>query len=47
MKTKEELKQKEVKILKCTKCGKEYIFDVLSQRCPECGGTLEKETVIR
>ena len=27
MERKEELKQKEVKILKCIKCGKEYIFD--------------------
>jgi hypothetical protein len=50
MERKEELKQKEVKILKCIKCikcGKEYVFDVLSQKCPECGGTLKKETVIR
>ena len=47
MEKKEELKQKEVKILKCVKCGKEYIFDVLSQKCPECGGALKKETVVR
>ena len=24
-------KQKEVKILKCDKCGKEYVFDSISQ----------------
>ncbi len=32
----EVLKQKEVKILKCEKCGKEYVFDSISQKCPEC-----------
>jgi len=31
METKEALKQKEMKILKCVKCGKEYVFDTLSQ----------------
>jgi Zn finger protein HypA/HybF involved in hydrogenase expression len=45
MERKEEPRQKEVKILKCMKCGKEYIFDALSQKCPACGGTLKKETV--
>jgi rubrerythrin len=47
MERKEELKQKEVKILKCVKCGKGYVFDVLSQKCPECGETLKKETILR
>jgi len=47
MEREEELKQKEVKILKCAKCGKEYVFDTLSQKCPECGGNLKKETVVR
>mgnify|MGYP001095081437 CR=1 FL=1 len=47
MEKKEELKRKEVKILKCVKCGKEYIFDVLSQKWTECRGTLKKETVVR
>jgi Zn finger protein HypA/HybF involved in hydrogenase expression len=47
METKKELKQKEVKILKCVKCGKEYVFDTLSQKCPECEGTLKKGTVVR
>ena len=45
MEKKEELKLKEEKILKCEKCGKEYVFDSISQKCPECGGTLKKVTV--
>ena len=47
METKREVKRKEVKILKCVKCGKEYIFDVLSQKCLECGGALKKEITAR
>lgn len=38
----EVLKQKEVKILKCSKRGKEYIYDTISQKCPECGGTIKE-----
>ena len=41
------LKQKELKILKCEKCGKEYVFDSISQKCPECGGTVRKVIVVR
>ncbi len=47
MKGEEKLKPKEAKILKCVKCGKEYVYDMLSRRCPECGGGLKKETVVR
>jgi rubrerythrin len=50
MKTKEEPEGQEVKILilKCEKCGEEYIFDSTSRNCPECGGILEKkEAVLR
>ena len=36
--------KKEVKILKCLKCGKEYIYDSTSKYCPECHGALEKAT---
>ena len=46
MERKEVEKQKEVKILKCVKCGKEYIFDSASQNCPECGGALKKNTAV-
>jgi len=50
MKTKEEPEGQEVKILilKCEKCGEEYIFDSTSRICPECGGILQKkEAVLR
>jgi len=50
MKTKGEPEGQEVKILilKCEKCGEEYIFDSTSRICPECGGILEKkEAVLR
>ena len=37
----QEMELKEAKILKCIECGKEYIFDSFSHRCPECGGALK------
>jgi hypothetical protein len=42
---KEGREKKEVKILKCEKCGKEYLFDSVSQYYSECGGILKTETV--
>jgi len=47
MERKEEPGLKQVKILKCVKCGKEYIYDSVSRRCPECQGSLKEETVLR
>ncbi len=47
MEKKQEPERKEVKILKCIKCGKEYIFDSVSRYCPECKGALKAETVVR
>ena len=47
MEERQATKQKEIKVLKCAKCGKEYIFDSVSQHCPECGGALKKGTAIR
>lgn len=47
MERKEGPERKEVKILKCVKCGKEYIFDSVSRNCPGCKGALKKETVVR
>ena len=38
---------KQVKLLKCAKCGRAYIFDSFSQRCPECGGTLQVQIVLK
>ncbi len=38
--------RKEMEILKCANCGKEYIFDSVSQNCPQCKGTLKKETIL-
>jgi Zn finger protein HypA/HybF involved in hydrogenase expression len=46
MEKKEEPEQKEVKILKCEKCGEEYLYDSTSRICPECKGTLKIETVV-
>ena len=43
MENKEETKHKEVKILKCIRCGKEYIFDSDHKRCPECKGDLQEQ----
>jgi rRNA maturation endonuclease Nob1 len=40
-----EIKRKEIKVLRCIKCGKEYIYDSVSRRCLECGGTLEAKAV--
>ncbi len=34
----------QVKILKCDRCGREYIFDTNSRICPECKGTLKATT---
>ena len=42
-----ERERKEVKISRCTKCGKEYIFDTFSHICPDCGKTLKVKTVLR
>jgi hypothetical protein len=47
MEKREELKLKEEKILKCERYGKEYVFDSISQKPSECGGTLKKVTVVR
>jgi len=47
MEKKEEPERKEMKILKCEKCGEEYLFDSTSRICPECKGTLKAETVVR
>ncbi len=47
MEGKEEPEQKQLKILKCTECGKEYIFDSVSKYCPECRGLLKEETIAR
>lgn len=47
MESKGEPEQKKVKILKCVKCGKEYIFDSNHQICPECNGQLKVEIVLR
>jgi len=44
---KEGPERKQVKILKCAKCGKEYIYDSVSRSCPECRGSLKEETVVR
>ena len=44
---KEQPKRKETKVLQCAKCGEEYVFDSVSQHCPQCGGALKKSTVIR
>jgi Zn finger protein HypA/HybF involved in hydrogenase expression len=44
-KKKEEPELKQVKILKCEKCGEEYLFDSTSRICPECKGVLKAETV--
>jgi len=37
--------QKEVKILKCERCGSEYVFDSVSQHCPKCRGNLRGKIV--
>jgi predicted Zn-ribbon and HTH transcriptional regulator len=47
MERKEGPQQKTVKLLRCTKCGREYIFDSVSRTCPECKGALKQETVLR
>jgi Zn finger protein HypA/HybF involved in hydrogenase expression len=47
MERKDEKQQKTVKVLRCAKCGKEYIFDSVSRTCPECKGALKLATVIR
>jgi predicted N-acetyltransferase YhbS len=46
MEEKEGTQQKETKILKCVKCGKVYIFDSVSEHCPDCHGALRKETIV-
>jgi Zn finger protein HypA/HybF involved in hydrogenase expression len=46
-KKKEEPEPKQVKILKCEKCGEEYLFDSTSRICPQCKGVLKAETVVR
>jgi predicted N-acetyltransferase YhbS len=40
------LQRREMKILKCVKCGKGYVFDSVSQKCPDCHGALKKETIV-
>jgi len=47
MEKKEEPERKEVKILKCEKCGEEYLFDSTSRICPECKGALKTQNVVR
>jgi hypothetical protein len=42
METKEGPEQKKVKILKCVRCGREYIFDSDNRTCPECKGKLKE-----
>ena len=44
MKDVETPKKKGVTILKCSKWGKEYIYDSTGKYCPECHGALEKAT---
>ncbi len=46
MERKEGPQRKEIKILKCVRCGKEYVFDSVSQNCPDCHGALKKETLV-
>ena len=45
MQEKEGAQGKEMKILKCVKCERVYIFDSVSEHCPDCHGTLKKETI--
>ena len=47
MERKKETQQKTVKLLRCAKCGKEYIFDSVGRTCPECKGDLKQETAVR
>jgi len=44
--TQESPEPKEIKILRCKKCGKEYIYDWASDICPECKGALKEGTNI-
>ena len=49
MKTTGEVKKQEarVPILKCDRCGEEYIYDSYTRVCPACGGILHKaETIL-
>ncbi|MBM3119990.1 MAG: YgiT-type zinc finger protein [Chloroflexi bacterium] len=44
---KEEQELKQVKILKCEKCGEEYLFDSTSRICPQCKGALTTQIVTK
>lgn len=46
MEEKEGAQSKEMKTLKCIKCGKVYIFDKVSKHCPDCHGALKIETIM-
>jgi Zn finger protein HypA/HybF involved in hydrogenase expression len=49
METTEEVKKYEAKVsvLKCERCGEEYIYDSYTRICPTCGGILQKaETIV-
>jgi len=38
------MEKKEIRILKCVKCGAEYIFERFSTKCskPGCGGAFKE-----
>lgn len=49
MKTTKEVNKQEAKVsvLKCERCGEEYIYDSYTRICPACGGMLQKaETIV-
>lgn len=46
MEKKKSTEGKQAKVLKCTNCGKEYIFDNSSRNCPACGSSLKAEIVL-
>jgi Zn finger protein HypA/HybF involved in hydrogenase expression len=48
MKTTKEVNKQEAKVsvLKCERCGEEYIYDSYTRICPGCGGMLQKAEII-
>ena len=49
MKTTKEVGKQEAKVLvlKCERCGEEYIYDSYTRICPACGAILQKgETIM-
>jgi Zn finger protein HypA/HybF involved in hydrogenase expression len=48
MKTTKEVKKQEAKVsvLRCERCGEEYIYDSYTRICPGCGGILQKAEII-